>query len=414
MLKLSPLDLRSRAGEGLLNGVADIASRELVAIAQRLARLFFIASPFAPGFCCIGGEIALDGDTASAHGMPRLSVTGNGETAEQALVSCLGEAADFLSQFERAGDVAVVAAGGDDSNVVADGWIAQAASSAGNPIDWIRALDASTGRAALLPADICLRRRPGRRAIEPVGALSSGAAAGPNFESAALRAVLELCERDAAALWWLGGRRPQRFALEHPATTAAAALIERLRQGTTTRRTLLLDITTDNGVPAVAAVSMNADGRGMACGLASRLVAADAAKAAILEMCQMEMAAPVADAKRAERGEAALNEADRRHLRRAEFLAADCELLRPRYASSLATSGPVADPGLDGLVGHLSRCGIRLFLVDHTRQDIGVPVARAVSPDLQPFSATASTKRFMRARADSGSAGTVATGIPLL
>ena len=39
-----------------------------------------------------------------------------------------------------------------------------------------------------------------------------------------------------------------------------------------------------------------------------------------------------------------------------------------------------------------------LLLVDHTRQDIGVAVARAVSPDLQPFSAAVSTKRFAEAR----------------
>ena len=54
--------------------------------------------------------------------------------------------------------------------------------------------------------------------------------------------------------------------------------------------------------------------------------------------------------------------------------------------------------GLKGLTGHLRNHGIRLLLVDHTRQDIGVAVARAVSPDLQPFSAAVSTKRFAEAR----------------
>ena len=48
----------------------------------------------------------------------------------------------------------------------------------------------------------------------------------------------------------------------------------------------------------------------------------------ILEMCQMEMAVLVVEAKRAESGEAGLNEIDRRHLRRAAFAAADCDLLR--------------------------------------------------------------------------------------
>jgi ribosomal protein S12 methylthiotransferase accessory factor len=282
-------------------------------------------------------------------------------------------------------------------NFVADGWIADAMSGAGRAIDWINATDASTGELALVPADLCLRRPLTRRAIEPIGALSSGAAAGPSFEAAALRAVLELCERDAAAIWWLGGCRPKRFALEHPVTKAGAELIERLRQGETARRTVLLDITTDTGVPAVAAVSVGRDGRGMAYGLSSRLVASDAARAAVLEMCQMEMAAPLAEAKRAEGGDAALNEADRHHLRRAEFAAADCELLHPRDLTGPAASGPAEVLGLKGLTDHLRSHGIRLFLVDHTRQDISVTVARAVSPDLQPFSAAVSTKRFAQA-----------------
>jgi ribosomal protein S12 methylthiotransferase accessory factor len=136
----------------------------------------------------------------------------------------------------------------------------------------------------------------------------------------------------------------------------------------------------------------------MACGLSSRLLASDAATAAALEMCQMEMAAPVAEAKRAEGGDAVLNEADRRHLRRAQFAAADCELLHPRDMSPHATSMPAA--GLKGLTDHLHDRGIRLLLVDHTRQDIGVAVARAASPDLQPFSTAVSTKRFAQARRD--------------
>jgi ribosomal protein S12 methylthiotransferase accessory factor len=397
-----------------LDNVASLASGELVAIAGRLTRAFSIASPFAPGLHCVGGEIAIDADSTASSGAARLSVTGNGETLAAALVSCLGEAADFLSQFERPGDIEVGVVAGDHALFVSDGWIAEAVLRADRTIDWMKVSDVSTGDIALLPADLCLRRPPTRRAIEPVGALSSGAAAGPSFESAALRAILELCERDAAAMWWLGGCRPKRFALEHPATRAGAELIERLRQGETGRRTILLDVTTDNGVPVVAAVSMGHDGRGMACGLSSRLTVSDATRAAVLEMCQMEMAAPVAEAKRAEAGDAALNEADRRHLRRAEFAAADCELLYPRDMSGHAASGPAAALGLKGLTDHLRNLGIRLFLVDLTRQDIGVAVARVVSPDLQPFSATASTRRFSQACRDNEGSNVAERETPLL
>jgi thiazole/oxazole-forming peptide maturase SagD family component len=414
VINLAPLDLCSRSGGNLLDSIASLASAELVALAGRLTRVFSIASPFAPGFRCIGGEIAIDADPAVNLDAARLSVAGNGETLETALVSCLGEAADYLSQFERPGDIAAGEAGSDRTNLVADGWIAEAMSRADRTIDWIKASDASTGDIVLLPADLCLRRPPTRRAIEPIGALSSGAAAGPSFETAALRAILELCERDAAAMWWLGGCRPKRFALEHPATKAGAELLERLRQGETARRTMLLDITTDIGVPAVAAVSVGHDGRGMAYGLSSKLIASDAARAAVLEMCQMEMAAPLAETKRAQGGDAALNEADRRHLRRAEFAAADCELLHPRDISGHAASGPAAASGLKELAGHLRDRGIRLFLVDHTRRDIGVAVARAVSPDLQPFSTAVSTKRFAQARRDNEGADIAERETPLL
>jgi thiazole/oxazole-forming peptide maturase SagD family component len=413
-MNLAPLDLYSRSGGKLLDSITSLASAELVALAGRLTRVFSIASPFAPGLHCIGGEIAIDADPSLAVNATRLSVAGNGETLETALVSCLGEAADYLSQFERPGDIEATVAGGSRMNFVANGWIAEAMSGTGRAIDWINACDASTGESALVPADLCLRRPPTRRAIEPIGALSSGAAAGPSFEAAALRAVLELCERDAAAMWWLGGCRPKRFALEHPATKAGAELIERLRQGETARRTVLLDITTDTGVPAVAAVSVGHDGRGMAYGLSSRLVGSDAARAAVLEMCQMEMAAPLAEIKRAEAGDAALNEADRRHLRRAEFAAADCELLHPRELSGPAASGPAAALGLKGLTDHLRSHGIRLFLVDHTRQDIGVTVARAVSPHLQPFSAAVSTKRFAQTCRDNEGSKLAERATPLL
>ncbi|HKC89430.1 MAG TPA: YcaO-like family protein, partial [Blastocatellia bacterium] len=195
-----------------MDSLVSLAPAELVALARRLTRVFSIVSPFAPGLHCIGGEIAVDGDTAAAHGAARLSVAGNGETLAAALVSCLGEAAEYLSQFERPGDVETGVPSGGPTHFVADGWIAETVSHSDRTIDWIKASDASTGVVSLLPADLCLRRPPTRRAIEPVAALSSGVAAGPGFETAALRGVLELCERNAAAMWWLGGCRPKRFA----------------------------------------------------------------------------------------------------------------------------------------------------------------------------------------------------------
>src|SRR5262249_3659567 len=68
---LAPLNLSSASGEKLLGSIARLASAELVALTGRLSRLFTIASPFAPGLCCIGGEIMVDADLARSSGVSR-------------------------------------------------------------------------------------------------------------------------------------------------------------------------------------------------------------------------------------------------------------------------------------------------------------------------------------------------------
>lgn len=398
---LAAFDLEAGAGRALLAEIAGRASPRLVAFAGRLARSFTITSPYAPGLCCIGGEVALDEMAAAAEGSARVSVTGSAESPDAALVACLGEGADLASQYERPGDVATTGPAGADARAIAGGWLATAIGDGRRVLDWVRGVEADGGGTVLLPADLCLRRPPERRAVAPIGALSAGVAAGPTFEAAALRAILELCERDAAALWWLGGRRPRSLPLEHPAVRLAVELVAALRRTETRRRTALLDITTDIAVPAVAAVSVAADGRGLACGVAARLDAAAAARAAILEMCQMELAAPVAAAKRSERGDAGLNAADRRHLERAGFAAESCPLLWPGSPAPATSETPAPDAAaaLAALAARLGRNGIPVFLVDMTRPEIGVPVVRAVAPGLQPFGADARTPRLAAARA---------------
>lgn len=412
-MNILPLDLQSEAGRPLLEEVR-AASPQLASLAPRLERLFSIASLFAPGFRCIGGTATPRGIATAMDGTTELSVTGNGETLDAALVSCLGELADHLSQFERPGDCHPTGADYARLPALAKGWIAQAMSKADKTktLDWTLTRDATTGHSVLLPADICLRRHGERRAIKPTWALSSGVAAGPSFAAAAARAVLELCERDAAAMWWLGGSPPKSFPEEHPASQIGMALLERLRERETSRQSLLLDITTELEVPAVAAVSYDREGRGMACGLAARLDWREAARAAILEMCQMELAAPVAMAKRAELGQLRLNETDRRHLRRASFSASDCDLLRPRESSDLFQSLQARD--LEGLVNWLRARGVRIFLVDLTRQDIGVPVVRAISPELQPFSSDVPTERYVSLVCRTGGGARATLDTPLL
>ena len=177
-------------------------------------------------------------------------------------------------------------------------WLARVLPPDAAPAGWV-ALTRLDGPGSIwLPAGLCLRQPPGPQGFPPPWPLSIGCAAGPSPEAARLHALLELVERDAAALWWRGGHRGRPVALEDPAAAAAVALLAVLRRGRPGRHSWLLDLTTDLGVPVMAALSTAADGRGFCCGLAARPGRAAAARAAVREMAQGELAHAVVLAKR--------------------------------------------------------------------------------------------------------------------
>jgi thiazole/oxazole-forming peptide maturase SagD family component len=366
----------------------------LLKVLVMLDRMFSIEAPDAPSLKMTGAIVNLDDSAARAHGTRFLSASGTGLTTEDAMLSCLGEAVEAISQFERTGDVTVHPA----AHCVTSGWIAQAMASATRPGDWVRAVNAASGGPAAIPADICLRREPARRCFTPVGALSAGVAAGATLDDAAERALLELIERDALALWWLGGRLPRAIAPGDPLTAPSQSLIRHLRAGIQSRVTTLLELTTDLAVPVIAACSHDSSGFALACGVAARGDRQSAAAAAIREMMQMEVAPYVARRKRAESGDHALNDADRRHIERHALHVPSCALFKVRRP--LARTTAIGSTG--NIVRHLGRLGAETFRVDLTRPDMGVPVVRAVAPDLQPFDRGVKTARLLREVAASG------------
>jgi ribosomal protein S12 methylthiotransferase accessory factor len=179
----------------------------------------------------------------------------------------------------------------------------------------------------------------------------------------------------------------------------------------------LLDITTDIGVPSVAAVSCLSDGFGFAFGLAARPTLKAAAHAAVLEMCQGELAHAVVEAKCRERGEAALNARDQLHRRHATMLNADrCPLLQPgpERARHLAIS--TIDPAgvLRLIADRLAQLGIEVFGLDLTRPHFAVPVARVIAPGLQPLPSEIITPRLAAMIARTGGGATYTGGIGLM
>jgi ribosomal protein S12 methylthiotransferase accessory factor len=364
----------------------------LLKAASRFKRVFELAAPDAPGLVAFGGEF----DPAIADplhaGSPMVGVSGVGLSPQEAFQGCIGEGIEYLSQLQTGSDVLETSDAGDPAAALGPSgqdFLAAFAAHRLRPdakLSWHRATRLTDRCEVLLPADLCLRRPPHQREIKPPFPLSTGSAAGTSWAAAALHGMLELIERDAASLWWRGGNRGGLIPPQHDAHIMAEALLSRLRQNATGRRSWLLDITTDIGVPCVAAVSCSTDGFGFAFGLAARPTLKAAARSAILEMCQLELALAVVEAKRRESGEAALNERDRVHWRRATMIDADrCPLLQPAPERKQHLAIDTTDPGavLRLIVDRLGHFGIETFSLNLTRPRFAVPVARVVAPGLQ-------------------------------
>jgi ribosomal protein S12 methylthiotransferase accessory factor len=421
------LDLSSEQGHALLRSVSDRYGPKIVDAAGLASRIFMLRSPWSPGVRFVGAETKRRITIEDGHTLLPISLSGSGEALEEAFVSCIGEGVDRLAQIECSGDVTVVSSLSKMRDRVWPAAISSiehaivAQNLPGDvPLAWVAAKPfnscASSGNAwdKLVPADWCLRRDADGIRLRPRSALSVGVAAGPTFEWAASRAVLELIERDAACLWWSGGRRGKAICLDHPGMVEVAQLAANLRQNADDRALWMLDITTDIGIPVVVALSCGADGRQLAYGLASRFSLKDAMRAAILELCQTELAILLAIIKQAEDGEDKLPPADRGHLARLFAIdASACALLHPdgvRPPSRAA--GPAAELGAIG--DALERAGVDVAFVELTRPEFGIPVVRAVAPGLQPMPSELVTERLRRAIVEFGGGTRYTGGIPLI
>ncbi|MBS7793069.1 YcaO-like family protein [Roseococcus sp. SDR] len=320
-------------------------------------RVFALSAPDAPGLHCFGAEIDL-GRIAGDVDLSPIGTSGVGPHPGEAFAACIGEVVEIAAQVET---VAMRPAQGLPDELVFYRW--------------------HDGMPQRVPRDRALRRSPARVVSPAPMPLSIGCAAARSAAEARLRATLELVERDAVCLWWVGGRPPRPLAMEDAG--AANALLATLRQGSGTRRSWLLDITTDLRIPAVAAVSFAAEGRGFCCGTAARATLGEAACAAVLELCQNELAQHVVRLKLQQRGETALNPRDQ--AMRARFVRVTTEaawLLHPRGEPTRHPGGH-ADPdyAFEDVARRLSEAGFPLLLFEHA-SPTGIPVWRVISDGL--------------------------------
>jgi len=361
----------------------------LLLAAGRFRRLFSLQAAAAPGLRFFGAEVAQpDGAT--------LNAAGSGLSPLEAFESCVGEAIERLSADEHPEDDGRRCA----PPATPDAWLAPILAEARREPGWLPAHRLADGAPVPLPIDLCLRRPATRRAFDAPWPLSNGCAAGPTAEAATYRGLLELIERDAVALWWRGGRPAAPIALEDPAASAAAALLGRLRDGAPDRRSWLLDITTEFGVPTAVAVSFDATGGRFCFGVAARAGLAAACCAALMEMAQIELAMELVESKRRERGESALNPVERQHLRRLGGIhAAECPLVHPLAPARPGRMPDAPSDELAALLDRLAAHGLHPLALDLTRPAFAVPVMRVLCPGLEAEPCRLAGARLAAARA---------------
>ena len=250
-------------------------------------------------------------------------------------------------------------------------------------IDWTPMWSLSHDRVRWVPTQFCYYFYRGDPDHEFYRAESNGCASGSTLEEAILQGFLELVERDSCALWWYNrARRPavDLASFDDPFFRRAEAFLR--GRG---RNLYALDLTSDLGLPVVVALSHEAGGGKIFCGLGAHLSVRVAASRAVAELNQMFVVEMVERPAQATDNEQALA----RWLGEATIENQPYVVPAPRPAlgagdyPALETDDLLGD--IERCVAAVRRCGLEMLVLDTTREEVGFPTVRVTVPGLRHF-----------------------------
>ncbi|WP_405404647.1 TOMM precursor leader peptide-binding protein [Streptomyces sp. NBC_01104] len=217
---------------------------------------------------------------------------------------------------------------------------------------------------------------------------SNGNAAGSSPEDALIQGFLEIVERDAVALWWYNRTRQPAVDLD----AFDAPYVRRFRDGYRRigRELWVLDLTSDFGIPVMAALSRRTDkpAQDVIFGFGAHFDPRVALRRALTEMGQLLPAVSMA---RADGSGYALDDPDLCtwwHTATTDnqpYLQPDPGICARTPRSWVYT--PHADLLAD--VEHITRLvrsrGMELLVLDQTRPDLAMPVVKVIVPGMRHF-----------------------------
>lgn len=248
-------------------------------------------------------------------------------------------------------------------------------------IEWTPVWSLTEGRHRFLPTELLYFCPPRKRPFA-LGD-SNGCAAGNSLEEAILQGFLELAERDAVSVWWYNR-------LVRPAVDLGSFgdgwLLDLARHYRALGRELaLIDLTNDLGIPVIAAISHRTSGdqERIAFGLGCHLDPAVAVERAVTEVVQM------LDVDLS-RDDAAIREFAGGWMEWATR--ADHAHLVPDRTAPPRRLEDFQRAQFDDLRACVEHCqnvvesrGMQMLVLDLTRQDARLPVARVIVPGLRHF-----------------------------
>ncbi len=253
-------------------------------------------------------------------------------------------------------------------------------------LDWTPLWSLTHERWMLLPTDCCYYGESSGRAMrQGLLADSNGCAAGNTLTEAILQGFLELVERDSIALWWYNRLSRPAVDLVGLADPWADEVIAGYRRRG--REVWALDLTTDLGIPAFVALSRRTDHatERILMGFGAHLDGRVAVLRALAELNQMSHVGDDPPP-----GTAGFDRDMERWMTTATvanqpYLLPDPAMPPWRLADHPSQAGMDLAADVLSCRRRVEAAGLAIHVLDQTRPDIGLPVARVVVPGLRPF-----------------------------
>lgn len=217
---------------------------------------------------------------------------------------------------------------------------------------------------------------------------SNGAAAGGNLEDALLQGALEVIERDGVAIWWIN-------MLSRPAVNLDSfedPFIDELRSYycSLNREMWVLDLTNDMGIPCMAAVNRRIGGpsEDIVLGFGAHLDPRIALSRCLTEMNQfMPAVLNVSEDGTTHYGyddPESVNWWRTATLANQPYLAPSKDRMRVPSDYDFQAEGTVSD-NVRHVFGRFETLGHEVLVLDQSRPDIGLPVAKVIVPGMRHF-----------------------------